>query len=102
MEAERHMLEPRHGAVALLGTLRDLGIKIGLLSDCTPEILDLWSELPYATLVDCAVRSCDVRWRKPAPLLIAPSSKVWALMPPNACTWATARVLSSAAPRRLA
>ena len=45
MEAERHMLEPRHGAVALLGTLRDLGIKIGLLSDCTPEILDLWSEL---------------------------------------------------------
>jgi putative hydrolase of the HAD superfamily len=65
MQAERHMLEPRHGAVALLGTLRDLGIKIGLLSDCTPEILDLWSELPYAALVDCTVRSCDVGWRKP-------------------------------------
>jgi putative hydrolase of the HAD superfamily len=67
MTSERHMLRPRQGAVELLAELRDQGFKIGLLSDCTPEILDIWPDLPYSEFVDCAVRSCEVGWRKPDP-----------------------------------
>jgi putative hydrolase of the HAD superfamily len=65
MASERRMLQPRKGAIELLTELRNQGFKIGLLSDCTPEIIDIWPDLPYADLIDCAVRSCDVGWRKP-------------------------------------
>jgi putative hydrolase of the HAD superfamily len=65
MASERRMLQPRKGAVELLAELRDQGFKIGLLSDCTPEILDIWPDFPYSEFIDCAVRSCDTGWRKP-------------------------------------
>jgi putative hydrolase of the HAD superfamily len=58
MTSERWMLQPREGAVELLRKLRHEGFKIGLLSDCTPESLDIWPDLPYSDLTDCAVRSC--------------------------------------------
>ncbi len=67
MASERRMLQPRRGSVELLVELHDRGFKIGLLSDCTPEILDIWPDLPYSDFIDCAVRSCDVGWRKPDP-----------------------------------
>jgi putative hydrolase of the HAD superfamily len=60
MTSERWMLQPREGAVELLKELRHEGFKIGLLSDCTPQILDIWPDLPYSDLIDCAGRSCDV------------------------------------------
>jgi putative hydrolase of the HAD superfamily len=63
MASERRMLQPRKGAFE--SELRDQGFKIGLLSDCTPEILDIWLDLPYSEFIDCAVRSCDLGWRKP-------------------------------------
>ncbi len=65
MASELQMLQPREGAIEVLRELRDHGFKVGLLSDCTPEILDLWPDLPYAAFIDCAILSCDVGWRKP-------------------------------------
>ena len=38
--------------------------KVGPLSDCTPEIRDIWPDLPCPDVIDCGVRSCDVGWRK--------------------------------------
>jgi putative hydrolase of the HAD superfamily len=67
MNGELQMLQPRQGAVEILHELRDRGLRIGLLSDCTPEILDIWPGLAYADLFDSAIRSCEVGWRKPDP-----------------------------------
>lgn len=43
----RERLEPRPGAVELLKTLRDQGYLLGLLSNCSPEVPELWSETPF-------------------------------------------------------
>ena len=65
MESERQMLQPRDGAMEVLDEMRNLGVKVGVLTDCTPEIVDIWPDLPYAKSVDCVIRSCDTGWRKP-------------------------------------
>lgn len=67
MAGEREMLQPRDDAVSVLDELRERGLKVGLLTDCTPEILDVWPELPYADLFDSVVRSCETGCRKPDP-----------------------------------
>lgn len=67
MAGEREMLQPRDDTVLVLTGLRDRGLKVGLLTDCTPELFDVWHELPYADLFDSVVRSCETGWRKPDP-----------------------------------
>lgn len=65
-------------------TLRALGdrhIKVGLLSDCTHELPEIWPTLPIAPLVDAAVFSVVARLRKPAPELYANVTSALALSP---------------------
>lgn len=59
--------EPRPGALDVLTTLRAHGLRIGVLSDCSSELCEAWDELPYAGLVDAAVLSWRVGYRKPDP-----------------------------------
>jgi putative hydrolase of the HAD superfamily len=65
LDYTRRNLAPKEGAVKLLRRLRDMGLKTGLLSNCTPEIPVLWPELPLAPFFDDAVFSCDVGMAKP-------------------------------------
>lgn len=58
---------PRPDAVATLGELRALGLKVGMISDCSSETPELWAESPLASLVDVAVFSCIERVKKPDP-----------------------------------
>ena len=59
--------EARPGALDVLTTLRARGLRIGVLSDCSSELCEAWDELPYAELVDAAVLSWRVGYRKPDP-----------------------------------
>ena len=63
------LTQPRAGTLDVLSRVRDMGLRVGLLSDCTPELTDLWDELPYAAIVDAHAFSCEVGHRKPAPAL---------------------------------
>jgi putative hydrolase of the HAD superfamily len=63
------MFALRPEALPVLGQLRDRGLKIGLLSDCTTELPDAWPRLPIAAVVDAPVFSCLERTRKPDPRL---------------------------------
>ena len=45
--------------------MRSRSIKIGLISNCPPEVPLVWHHSPFAQLVDAAVFSCAVRIRKP-------------------------------------
>jgi putative hydrolase of the HAD superfamily len=65
LDYTRRNLVPKEGAAGLLRRLRDMGFKLGLLSNCTPEIPVLWPELPLAPFFDDAVFSCDVGMAKP-------------------------------------
>ena len=68
-ERQEAMFALRPEALTVIEWLRDHGLKIGLLSDCTSELSDAWSSLPLSRVVDAAVFSCVERTRKPDPRL---------------------------------
>ncbi len=62
---------PRPEALAVLAALRASGWRIGLISDCSSELVEVWSTTPYAPLIDAAVFSWRERRRKPDSRLYA-------------------------------
>jgi putative hydrolase of the HAD superfamily len=63
----RRLLAPRPGAVETLGELRAQGRRVGLITVCSEDVPDVWSETPFVDLFDAAVFSCSVGIRKPDP-----------------------------------
>ena len=61
----RDALSPRPGTVETLSTLKVLGYRVGLISNCTEEVSALWGSTPFAPLMDAAVLSYDARLAKP-------------------------------------
>lgn len=57
----------RADAEPTLRTLHERGIKLGLLSDCTHELPEVWPTLPIAAYVDVTVFSVQAGVRKPHP-----------------------------------
>lgn len=69
LDAERGLARPRPGMLDLLAELRTTGTPVGVLSDCTWEVVTIWPQLPYAPFVNEAVFSVVVGARKPAPVM---------------------------------
>jgi putative hydrolase of the HAD superfamily len=63
----RATLLPREDAVSTLQAIKTKGLSLGLISDCTPEVPQLWAETPFAPLVDAAIFSCCTGTKKPDP-----------------------------------
>jgi putative hydrolase of the HAD superfamily len=63
----RQVMRPRPGAREVLTSLKQSGLKTGLISDCSEEIPIIWPESPMAPLIDAAIFSCLVGLRKPDP-----------------------------------
>lgn len=66
----------QHGYIQLrpdaAGTLRELkarGLAIGLVSDCTQELVEQWPQLPVAPYVDAPVFSVVEGLKKPDPVI---------------------------------
>jgi putative hydrolase of the HAD superfamily len=66
---QESMFALRPEALPVIGLLRDRGLRIGLVSDCTSELPDAWARMPLAAVVDSPVFSCVERTRKPDPRL---------------------------------
>jgi putative hydrolase of the HAD superfamily len=62
---EKRQIAPRATSISTLQLLRSLGLKTCLVSDCSPELPQIWPETPFAPLFDSAVFSCCVKIRKP-------------------------------------
>jgi putative hydrolase of the HAD superfamily len=69
MAAQRELFELRADAVPVLAKLRARGLRLGVLSDCTPELAETWPQLALAEMVDARVLSCEEGRRKPDPEL---------------------------------
>lgn len=63
----RRSFVPRPDGEPTLRQLRDAGYRIGLISDSSSEVPDVWRESSLALLVDAATFSCLVGVRKPNP-----------------------------------
>ncbi|WIM95951.1 HAD family hydrolase [Actinoplanes oblitus] len=62
---------PRPEALGVLDGLRAEGYLLGLLSDCSSELVEAWPATPYASRIDVPVFSWRERCRKPDPRLYA-------------------------------
>jgi len=64
-EFTRRWLVPRPGAVATLVELRGRGFRVGLISNCSEDVPDVWDTTELAPLFDAAVFSATVGCMKP-------------------------------------
>ena len=81
----------RPETLGVIGALRDRGLPIGLVSDCTIELPEAWSGLPVAPLVDVPLFSCLEGTRKPDPRLFRKvAAAACGRSPAGASMWATA------------
>jgi putative hydrolase of the HAD superfamily len=71
LATERSFGEPRPDAVAVLSAVRERGLAVGVVSDCSAELPRYFADLPIAPLVDAAVFSFVLGVRKPDPRIFA-------------------------------
>ncbi len=64
-EAVRESLVPRDDSITTLEKLKGMGLKLGLMSDCSPEMPGLWPQTPFVNYIDHALFSCAVGFSKP-------------------------------------
>lgn len=65
LDLTRQALVPETGVVSTLSALRRRGIATGLVSNCTEEVALVWSQSPFAGLLDVAVFSATAGCMKP-------------------------------------
>jgi putative hydrolase of the HAD superfamily len=80
-EFTRKWLEPRTDAIETLVQLRQMGLNIGLISDCSSEVPGIWSATPFAPFFDVTIFSCSVSMCKPDPRIYALASQQLAVDP---------------------
>ncbi|MGH3133596.1 MAG: HAD family hydrolase [Gaiellaceae bacterium] len=66
-ELTRRALVPREGLLDTLTGLRTRGLRVGLVSNCTEEVADVWPETNFADLFDSTVFSATAGHAKPGP-----------------------------------
>ncbi len=67
MDYLRQVLKPRPDTLETIAQLREMGYRIGLISDCTAETSVIFPDTPFASMVEAAVLSCEVGITKPDP-----------------------------------
>jgi putative hydrolase of the HAD superfamily len=67
--AHTAMFVPRTDAVPTLAALRERGLAIGLITNCSSEVPELWAASPLAALVDVTLFSAREGVKKPSPAI---------------------------------
>ena len=55
----------RENLMEVLENVKRRGYKIGLITDCSPDVPELWEKLDYSKYFDEVIFSCDVKLKKP-------------------------------------
>ena len=64
---QKTMLSPRDGAPETIRKLKESGLKVGLLSDCSPTEPVIWRDTLFVPLFDATVFSALANCKKPDP-----------------------------------
>jgi len=78
------LARPRDGAVETLRELRDRGLGTGLITVCSEDTVDVWSDTPFAGLFDVEVFSCSCGLRKLDPRIYRIALEQLDVEPPQA------------------
>ena len=60
-------LVPKPGAIEVLDWLAGIGVVRGLVTNCAPDVPELWPETRWAHRFDATVFSCELGVKKPDP-----------------------------------
>ncbi len=74
-------LQPLPGVVELLETLTSRGVRLGLVSNCAPDIPRVWSQSAFAAYLGSCAFSCEVRAVKPRPEIYRAALEALGLLP---------------------
>jgi len=55
----------REDLIELLEEIKIRGYKLALISDCSPDVPEIWNEMEYSKFFDEAIFSCSVKLKKP-------------------------------------
>jgi putative hydrolase of the HAD superfamily len=80
---KRHLTVPREGAIEVLSYLKSNGYKTGLITDCGPDVPEIWHDTPFAPLIDIAVFSCSAGMNKGDPRIFQIAIDRLAVKPKN-------------------
>ncbi len=62
----RSTITPRQDVLDTLARLKQTGLNLGLISNCGPDVPQLWPEIALSAHIDAALFSCRERLQKPA------------------------------------
>lgn len=62
---KKSLLLYREGLFKMLKEIKDKGHKLALISDCSPDVPEVWEELEFSKYFDEVVFSCTVGLKKP-------------------------------------
>jgi putative hydrolase of the HAD superfamily len=65
VEIARRAVVPTDGVLATLAELRERGLRLGLISNCTEDVALVWPDSPFAPSFDAAVLSATAGCMKP-------------------------------------
>jgi FMN phosphatase YigB (HAD superfamily) len=74
----------RDGVVDTLAELRRRGVRTGLITVCSEDVVGVWAEAPFAGLFDVEVFSCSCGLRKPDPRIYRLALDELGVAPPEA------------------
>jgi putative hydrolase of the HAD superfamily len=80
------ILVPDPGVLETLGALKSRGLRLGLISNCGPDVPRLWAASPLSRLIDGALFSSQVGMRKPDPRMYATAAARLGV-PAEACVY---------------
>jgi len=71
----KRSMTPLPDATEVLSHLKSSGHKIGLITNCTDDVVKFWQNMPFASLFDITVFSCIVGMKKPDPRIYQIATK---------------------------
>jgi len=80
---KRYVTAPRNGAIKVLSYLKTNGYRTGLITDCSPDVPDLWPETPFAPYFDVTVFSCIAGMNKADPRIFKVAIEKLGVKPRN-------------------
>ena len=69
LASHRRWMEPFSGSLGTLRALRGRQLRLGLVSDCSVSVPELWPSSPLCDLIDCPLFSCVEGVTKPSAVL---------------------------------
>src|SRR6185312_12619606 len=80
------VLVPDTDVLETLDTLKRRGLRLGLISNCGPDVPRLWAASPLSPWIDQALFSCQAGMRKPDPRIYAAAAMQLGV-PAEACVY---------------